>query len=287
VIIVKLQGGLANQLFQYAIGRKISINLNAILKLDIEWFSSPNNAIGRNYGLSAFNISENFATAREINKYTDSHPLILSAFNKLLYRTRYIKEAGIQFSKEIFDTTDNTYLEGYWQSEKYFIDIREILLKDFSFRNEPDTANIIWLDRIHNSNSVSVHIRRGDYANIPSTNKFHGLCDPEYYTKACKVIETRQASPEYFVFSDDINWAKENIHFSYPAYFIGQNSSKPHEDLRLMTHCKHNIIANSSFSWWGAWLNTSQGKIVIAPRKWFNDPEINTLDLVPESWLRL
>ena len=288
MIIVKLKGGLGNQMFQYAFGKNIAIKHNTKLKFDDRWFSTQENSIGRQYGLNIFNISEDFATAKEIKKYTLSNiHFCLNPLTRLFSRVNYVKEVNLQFSEEIFNSPDNTYLEGYWQSEKYFNEIREILLRDFSFRDEPDSLNKKWIARIQGANSVSVHIRRGDYVNNPATNKFHGLCDPEYYERGFKVIESRLESPEYYIFSDDISWVKKNLHFTSPSHFIEHNSGKPHEDLRLMLNCKHNIIANSSFSWWGAWGNTNPEKIVIAPQKWFNDPAIDTGDLVPEPWIRL
>jgi hypothetical protein len=288
MVIVKLMGGLGNQMFQYAFGRDLATRYNTALKFDIGWFDGPDNSIGRHYGLDIFEISEDFGTLKDIKRYSEKNiPSYFKPLTRLLSRTNYVKEVNLQFSGEIYNSPDNSYLDGYWQSEKYFAGIRQILIHDFSFRNKPDSTNIKWLDKIRATNSVSIHVRRGDYVNIAVTNEFHGLCNPEYYLNSCKVIESKVESPEYYIFSDDITWAKENLYFAFPCNFIENNDNHGHEDLRLMINCKHNIIANSSFSWWGAWLNTNPEKTVIAPQKWFNDPTIDTKDIVPDTWIRL
>ena len=137
-------------------------------------------------------------------------------------------------------------------------------------------------------NSVSIHVRRGDYLTNPVTFQTHGLCDIDYYKKAIDEILDLVDKPHFFIFSDDQSWAKSNIIFGAPTdYVMHNNSLKNYEDLRLMSYCRHHIIANSSFSWWGAWLGNNPEKIVIAPKKWFNDPKIDTTDLIPDTWLRL
>jgi Glycosyl transferase family 11 len=178
-------------------------------------------------------------------------------------------------------------LDGYWQSEKYFIDCSKLIRKDFTFKNELDSYNLKLKSKIDKTNSVSIHIRRGDYVNNLNTNATHGLCSIDYYIKAVNYITERIESPYFFVFSDDIEWAKKNIMLNFPCQFISHNiGSKSYLDMQLMSLCKHNVIANSSFSWWGAWLNSNDNKIVIAPRKWF---AVNTdiCDLIPSNWISL
>jgi hypothetical protein len=136
--------------------------------------------------------------------------------------------------------------------------------------------------------AVSIHVRRGDYVSDAGTNRFHGTCSVDYYHDAVDRISGFAPASHFFVFSDGIDWAKENLRLRQPVTYVDFNDGeKNYEDLRLMSLCKHHIIANSSFSWWGAWLNPNPDKIVIAPKKWFNDPSINTDDLIPNSWLRL
>ena len=135
-------------------------------------------------------------------------------------------------------------------------------------------------------NAVSVHVRRGDYVNNKNANAFHGVCSPEYYRKAIELIAKRVDSPKYFVFSDDIEWVKEHIEIPN-AVFVSQKDIADHEELVLMSKCKHAIIANSSFSWWGAWLNANPNKLVIAPKQWVSDSRVNTVDAIPAEWVRI
>jgi hypothetical protein len=141
------------------------------------------------------------------------------------------------------------------------------------------------LKRVSSNNSVSVHIRRGDYVSNPHASKFHGTKGLDYYEKAVERIAETVKNPELFVISDDIEWCKENLRLPYKTTHIDGNAG--FEDMHIMSHCAHNIIANSSFSWWAAWLNTNPDKVVIAPKKWFNDESINTEDVVPKTWIRL
>ena len=138
---------------------------------------------------------------------------------------------------------------------------------------------------ISQTNSVSLHIRRGDYVSNQKTNQTHGTCDLDYYQRCITEIEKEVENPYFFVFSDEIEWVKENLKINHPAEYVDQNTGdKSYEDMRLMSQCKHNVIANSSFSWWGAWLNSYPDKIVFAPKRWFASDKHNTKDLIPEGW---
>jgi hypothetical protein len=176
------------------------------------------------------------------------------------------------------------YLAGCWQSERYFKDIEDVIRREFTVKIKPDANNERTTALINSVNAVSLHIRRDDYV----TNQRHGTCALAYYQQAVEIISRKVSSPYFFVFCDDILWAKENLKLKYPTVFISHNdAAKDFEDLRLMTQCSHHITANSTFSWWGAWLNKKYDKIVIAPGKWFNDEGINTKDLIPEGWIRI
>jgi len=183
---------------------------------------------------------------------------------------------------------DNIYLDGFWGNEKYFIDIREILLEEFQLFNPSDEVNMKLAEQIGTCNSVAVHIRRGDYVTNPITYKYHGLCSLDYYERAISEISKTTEDPHFFMFSDDPRWVKENIKTNYPTTYITHNTpAQGHEDLNLMFKCKHNIIANSSFSWWGAWLNINPNKIVYAPSRWANNFSVNTRGFLPENWITL
>ncbi len=279
MIITKLIGGLGNQMFQYAAGRALAYRLNTELKLDKIIFKTYKL---HKYELYYFNIKALFASQKGINKFK-KHSLVL-----FFTKRKFFKEKHFHFNPEFFKLKGNIYLKGYWPSEKYFKSIESVIRDDFSFKNEPDRKNKKVLEKISKVNSVSIHIRRGDYVLNKKTNAYHGLCPLKYYKKAIQIIKARTKTPTFFVFSDDIKWCKKNIKIDKNITFIDFNNRyKNYEDMRLMSNCKHNIIANSSFSWWGAWLNKNKNKIVIAPKKWFRDPSINTKDLISKLWLRV
>jgi hypothetical protein len=302
MIIVKLIGGLGNQLFQYALGRNLAERNSTILKLDLSGFEEYKL---QRYGLHCFEIWEHIASIEEIETFKRKR---ITHFSNLISRVirslgfssyptsffyqhpKYLKEKEGDFDPSILDTTGNIYLDGYWQSEKYFYGIREILLREFVIKYEPDFMNTKLINVISKHESVSLHIRRADYVLDPLTNQVHGVCSMDYYKKAVNILGQKVQNCHFFIFSDDHKWVRKNFIIDYPFTIINQNdASKNFEDLRLMSLCKHNIIANSTFSWWGAWLNKNPNKIVIAPKKWFADDELNaqTIDLIPLSWFRL
>jgi hypothetical protein len=167
----------------------------------------------------------------------------------------------------------------------YFKNIETIIKNDFIFNQNIIDKNKDLVSKIESCNSISLHVRRGDYVQNKITNQFHGLCSLKYYNNAIHYIEMKIKNIEIFVFSDDISWCKENLKYNLPIHFMDTNDA--HSDLYLMTKCKHNIIANSSFSWWGAWLNTNKEKIVIAPKQWFADQSVITQDIIPAQWIKL
>ncbi|WMW24308.1 alpha-1,2-fucosyltransferase [Methanolobus sediminis] len=290
MIIVKLMGGLGNQMFQYAAGRRLALEHNTILKLDLSFLldrTPRENFTYRPYELDVFNIQGEIASPSEINKFAPANNNIFNYIKQKLKISKIITEPHFHFDKGILSSPDNSYLDGYWQSEKYFKEIRDIIHTDFTFKVKPTNINQKLANEIGFCESVSIHIRRGDYVSNPETKKLHGYCSLEYYEKAIKKICCYVENPHFFIFSDDPDWAEDNLIYDCPIKFVTHNDSeKGYEDLRLMSLCKHNIIANSSFSWWGAWLNKNPEKIVLSPEKWFNDSSINTDDLVPDNWIR-
>jgi hypothetical protein len=291
MIIVRLMGGLGNQLFQYATGRSLALIHNTKLELDISNVAGSNNPVLK-YGLNNFNIEENFASLNEIGHYTGNHPAFLYRYyyrlNKRIFHPSLYVEKDFSFQPEVLSLPDNTFLSGFWQSEKYFKSTKAILLEDLKFKDNPDEANWKILDKILQVNSVSVHIRRGDYVSDPDNNSFHGALPIRYYEKCVDYLAERLADPHFFVFSDDPSWAMANFKTNFPTSYVTQNgSARDHDDLRLMSNCRHNIIANSSFSWWGAWINKYPSKVVLAPAQWFRDASINTVDLIPLEWIKI
>lgn len=295
MIIVKLHGGLGNQMFQYAVGRKLSLLNKTELKLDLSFLldRTPRpNFTYRDYNLNIFNLNIEFATQKEIKpfiSYLDSRiKRKIYTYLFLGRNNKYIDEKQFTCDPDILKLTGNLYLDGYWQTEKYFSDIKNILCNDFTIKIPQDKKNQEMTKIIKNTNSVSLHIRRGDYIENKQIYNVHGICDLDYYYNCINLFLKKLKNPHFFIFSDDHQWAKENLKLDCPMIFIDHNdASKNYEDLRLMSQCRHNIIANSTFSWWGAWLNQNHHKIVYAPQKWFSDSSRNTKDLISDQWIKL
>lgn len=275
-------GGIGNQMFQYAAGRRLAVKHTTSLKLDLTFLldrTPRENFTYRDYALGVFNIKEKFVSPLETKLFWVKQKL------KLI---NVVNEPPHRFHESMLSASDNSYLVGYWQSEKYFKDVEDIIRNEFTIKFKAEGINKKIAEEINSCESVSVHIRRGDYVSNPETNKYHGLCPLEYYQKALNKITSCIENPHFYIFSDDPEWAQKNLVFEHHFKFITHDGAeKSYDDMRCMSLCKHNIIANSSFSWWGAWLNRNPEKIVIAPRKWFNDPSINTDDLIPENWIRI
>jgi hypothetical protein len=297
MLIIKLFGGLGNQIFQYAFGRQLALKNNVPLYLDT--FSGfQNDFYKRSYSLSIFDIKAQIASSKTVERilkiqsplgrkqqlfvWLDTHIL---GFNPL-----FINEKHYHFDAEVLQTKSFfAYVSGYWQSEKYFQDIALTIRQDLTFLKKISSENQSLLDSILSTNSVCLHLRRlhgiaGGQTNAEGV-KFHGASEMTYYDKALEIIAQKEHDLHFFVFADDPIWAKENIKLPYPTTFVSGNAD--YEDLQLMSQCKHHIIANSSFSWWSAWLNPNPYKVVIAPDDWFKDKNINTKDIYPASWYRV
>jgi hypothetical protein len=286
-------GGLGNQMFQYAVGRSISLKLNLELKFDLSFYD---NCTDRKYDLNKFRIFNTSATNSEIENISTSSLSIkkILKFKILrkpipLYLGPVIRERMFNYDQNILKIRGKKfYLDGYWQSEKYFSEYKKQLHHDFTLLKIENMAYLKLKNEILNCNSVGVHIRRGDYVNNPITNKFHGVCSEQYYYSAIESLKYRFKNPVLFVFSDDLHWVKTNLDFSLPVYYIDNHYNlTPNEEILLMSSCRHNIISNSSFSWWGAWLNENIDKIVIAPKKWFNTNQASDTDIIPNRWIRI
>ena len=200
----------------------------------------------------------------------------------------YIREKRFSFDEGILRLPDNVYIKGNWQSEKYFRDIESLIRRDFVIGVPPSDKSGKLARTIASVNSVSVHFRRGDYASDPKINAIHGVLDLAYYHRSFDLISKKVQNPHLFAFSDDPAWVAENVRTSLPLTLVASvTDGLVHEDLRLMSLCKHHIVANSSFSWWGAWLSPNPDKIVMAPKRWFNSPDFDTRDLLPENWVQV
>ena len=296
MIIVKLTGGLGNQMFQYAAGRALALKHKTPLKLDLSWYNTPfeEGITPREYELGIFNIEENIANSDEIRELTSSK---LSMPLKTLYyiikkpypkSEQHIMEKGYCFNKELIGLGDNVYLEGYWQSEKYFEHVKDIIKSDFIFKIPLNNTVMELKNKISSEESVSLHVRRGDFVKDKVVNQIHGICSPEYYSNCITYIKERINNPIFYIFSDDITWVKENLAIENEKIYIDENISKlGHEQMFLMSNCKHNITANSSFSWWGAWLNNNQNKMVLCPDEWIKSEKHRNNDIVSDSWIKM
>lgn len=294
MIIVKLKGGLGNQMFQYAAGLALATCKNTSIRIDIETYKilPLANETVRKYELeifcSKFNIANQYQLSRFIKNRKFSTLYWIHKFYNLFSKHNIVAEQKLTFDSEFFNTNSNTYLDGYWVSEKYFSSIPSVIRKEFAFRNKPHEHLNAIIQKIKSTQSVSVHFRRGDYVFNTQTNQYHGVCSFDYYDKAVAYISSQITNGFLFIFSDDIGWVKENWQINIPHIFVENPSYIHHsEDMRLMSLCKHNIIANSTYSWWAAWLNENDQKIVIAPSKWLNESSQNTKDIIPEKWIKI
>jgi hypothetical protein len=290
MITVQLLGGLGNQLFQYAAGLALSTRLGVALQLDGTWFGTRQD---RWYALEPFSTSGRLATAGDLRAAGIHHPGRLErGFAKLGFRLPprirgRVVEPGFTYWKGFEDLGDGAYLAGYWQSERYFSSIAPGVRAELALRKPPDPENQAVLDEIRGCEAVAFHVRRGDYVQNARTNRIHGTTTLDYYAAAAARVLAVVRDPVFFVFSDDPEWTQANLRFDRPARYVTHNgSARDYEDLRLMSACRHHVIANSSFSWWGAWLAGGAGQKVIAPRQWFRDGP-DTRDLVPARWERL
>lgn len=285
-------------MFQYAFAYTLSKKLNSDVVLDLSWFEevkNDENTTSRTFELDVFNINYEIATKEDLAQVIPTKHR--SKIQKKLWDTfkiekykpngnTFFQTNSYNFNKNLLNDSDYYYYEGYFQNEKYFNDEKSNLLKGFNSNIPLDEKNLMALNKITGTNSVSLHIRRGDYVTLESASKFHGTCSLNYYQKAIEYIARRIPNPHFFLFSDDICWVIQNLKIDYPFTVIDFNQDKAWLDLNLMKNCKHNILANSSFSWWGAWLNENDSKIIVAPRKW-NTKSFKKCDIIPHKWVKL
>jgi hypothetical protein len=267
MIIVRILGGLGNQMFQYAYAKALEQN-GYDVTIDISKFKKYK--LHGGYQLDKFNI--NLENANSLS-------IILGKIGI----KKSTKEKNLLFDDNLKSLKGNEYIKGYFQTEKYFNEIRNTLLSEFVINQKISLETDKIAEQIKSSkNSCSLHIRRGDYIFDKKANSVHGTCDLKYYQNAIKLINDTYQNATFFVFSDDITWTKENLHIENACY--ADNKTIPHEDMYLMSLCKNNITANSSFSWWGAWLNKNKNKTVIAPKNWFVNKEN---EVACENWIKL
>lgn len=294
MITIKLQGGLGNQLFQYATACALAQYHGSSVAFDLRAFHASASEIDttpRAYELGAFGISpvqppwlDTLAIGMQAIPYRNQ----LKKRVRLWRRLTEYQEKSQSYESDIFNKTSaRTYLVGYFQSERYFAHIKELLRYKLKFTHEPeiDLASFAGTESL-----VSLHIRRGDYVTNPKARQLHGLCSLEYYQRATSYLANRLGPIHLAVFSDDQAWARKHVLLPYPVTFVeGHQGTDSYKDMQLMSRCAHHVVANSSFSWWGAWLNPSPDKIVVTPTRWLarEVDATESADRIPPGWIRI
>jgi len=295
MVIVRLRGGLGNQLFQYAAAHSLAAHNGVALKADL--YTYTRHPL-RKYELHNFNITLPEATRGEIHRFTGKNFIerYLNKKTNYFYSPEVFAQPHYHFYEDFFSLPVPIYLSGYWQSEKYFLNVANDIRKVMTPSKALDQKNAEIVAKARESNSVAIHIRRSDYV----TTSFFQVMGLDYYEKAIREINNRISNPQFFIFSDDISWTKQQFAHLNNATFIDHNKGDDsYKDLLVMSACRNQVIANSTFSWWAAWLNDFTNKIVIAPQQWFHNNYLtkkepvypcrfyNTKDIIPSTWIRL
>jgi hypothetical protein len=301
-VVAYLFGGLGNQMFQYAAGRALALKTGSRLILDATASTLPK---ARGYALDGYALAAE--TRFDGYRYPPRQPAVRFPARQ---RPHWIERAarvvratipvslaagensfsvfaedGFDFDPRFWQCGTRTYLVGYWQSERYFAEIGHLVRQELTYQRAPDAGNAQWLARLRASNAVCVHVRRGDYL-LPAHFTHHGLCSAGYYQRALGLIRARVANPQFFVFSDDWRWCREHLADTDVVIVDANKPDAAQDELRLMAACRHHVIANSSLSWWAAWLAGSSGQIVVAPSPWFTHRP-QTPDLFPAGWVTI
>jgi hypothetical protein len=297
--VVKLYGGLGNQFFQYAFGKSLQEKTNETVKYDTSWFET-----GADYDhdilyLDFFDTNYEVASEREIAELYPLGGFGEKIAKRLYYTYPFVSQLLFGYFRETDGDTDgifesepytfeysprvyrsgSSYFDGYWQAAQYVETVADELTEQFSLSVPLSEQGRITSEKISDSESISIHVRRGDYT------KNDNALSPEYYDSAIEHMNSRSNRPEYYIFSDDMGWVRDNLEIEAECTYVDHNGVETaYEDLMLMASCEHNIIANSTFSWWGAWLNQNTDKIVVAPGVWLGGVATRDIDILPDTW---
>ncbi|GAB3899472.1 alpha-1,2-fucosyltransferase [Spirosoma agri] len=290
MVVARIAGGLGNQLFQYALGRSLALRNNTSLYFDLSYYKQEYATdTPRKFKLYPFNIDYVLLDTSPflyVSKATKLAPnRTLKPLFEFLEESQFHVEPRVLKAKSSFIITD-----GCWQSEDYFSDCADVIRKELTFKRQTGETFDYYKEIIRQAEiPVSLHIRRGDYVSHPEFSQSFGFLGLDYYQQAIPLLLNQFPTAKFFIFSDDPDWVKQNLTLNVPHEFVTNAGSEADlDDLQLMGLCYHHIIANSSFSWWGAWLNPRTDKVVIAPKHWFkNKPTWNTKDLIPTRWIRI
>lgn len=284
MITIELKGGMGNQMFQFAFAKHLSLKYNQAVEFDLRFLKRRDlgeNMVYRNYDLDIFQLSESFLEEAPVKFKSIEEP-------HFHYSPSVLATADKALSAGFLKKPKNIFIQGYWQSPKYFQEHWKEIAPYFNFKDsvlDNDSANYKKLVAdIQTSNSVMINFRRADFVE----NDFHGVKDMDYVKEAISILQKTEQDLRFFIFSDDIEWCKNNVHLEN-SFIVDHSFKGPKFShyLELMKICKHFIIPNSTFAWWAAFLNENPNKKVIAPIEWFGDKTINTQDIIPEDWVRI
>jgi hypothetical protein len=285
---VRLTGGLGNQMFQYAAARAISIRVAAPLELDLSWFATNSD---REFALAPFNIEGKLigGDGRRADKEEKKTKRVFAKFryrfHLLSFFGREYKQISFEYDPRFESLAAPIFLKGYFQSDRYFSAVSEVLRKDFTLTKKAESLTEQMEKAIESIDGICIHVRRGDYIHNPKVNSQTGICSIDYYQRGLELVAKNLSNPHCFVFSDEPQWTRDNLQLELPMTVVDiHDANQAHEDLRLMMACKNFLIANSSFSWWAAWLGRYPNKTVVAPAIWFKSGGKNTKDLIPDHW---
>jgi hypothetical protein len=293
MVVIKLQGGLGNQMFQYAVAAIIAKKNKTKVLIDDSIFKVKQKKLGytpRDFELLIFEKTFNFAQNSDLLLF--EKPSVLNKFKrkvKLNY-PKIINEPLFGYLSDLNQVKSPVYLKGYFQCYQYFNGFEDFIRGLFKFSTDNlSQENLDLIPVLKNKNTIAIHVRRGDYVFDTHTNKFHGTCSMEYYLKGIVEVASKIKNPILVFFSDDSDWIKNNFEdVPFDKLFINHNKGvNSWIDMYLMSICSHNIIANSSFSWWAAWLNSNKDKIIVAPKQWFDAIKIDLKLIVPDGWITI
>lgn len=298
MVTVVLRGGLGNQMFQYAAGLSLALKNNTELVLDTTYLNDrfPRREITfRTYDLDIFRVEPRFTLLSKISSALPIPGLwlaldlgLMKIKNMFGVKKIVNEKVGLEFDPEILKAGNDVVLWGFWQTGKYFDDIAEKIKEQFRFKHVLEGKAAEFAEMIKKDNSVALHVRRGDYVQFSKVKSSMGDTNLNYYRDAMAYMGKYVENPHFFLFSDDMEWCKENMKAPFPITYMEHDVDGPKFSyyLELMTLCKHIVIANSTFSWWAAWLNQNPKKIVVAPKRWQADVRIRE-EIIPEGWIRI
>ncbi|MES3005356.1 MAG: alpha-1,2-fucosyltransferase [Patescibacteria group bacterium] len=289
MIYIQIKAGLGNQMFEYAFGRALSLEQGKPLALDLSWYDNhAGRDTPRKYLLDKYNIQARIAVPREIEKFnTPLKKLLRKIYRRLVYKKDNVYRASLMKSR-------GSYFEGHWANERFFKKHKDVIRADLSLKYPLTAFSSSVLSEIKTYKekgfaTVSVHVRRGDCVTNPHAASYQGTVDTSYYDKSYEYLVEKFGEEKlvFFIFSDDIEWARANVLTKAKTTCVSRPEIPDYEELYLMTQCDNHVIANSTFSWWGAWLNANPDKIVIAPKQWLKDTSFDTSDVCPKEWVRI